>query len=136
MKIGTRLALLLALPILLIILLFGYLSRRENSALVREELIRAGRSIARVSQLAMEDYLRDHQLDDARELVDLITGYERVFGFRLFDRDGSLIYQSSLPEHAPAVDREALESVLRTRQVSERETFAGPELQFRGMEPA
>ncbi|HEU4401292.1 MAG TPA: ATP-binding protein [Candidatus Polarisedimenticolia bacterium] len=95
MKIGTRLILSLALPLVAIVVLFGYLNERHSRALLHEELARAGRSIARVAQIAMEDYLRDRQIDDARELVDRITGYERVLGFRLLDRDGNLIYQSA-----------------------------------------
>jgi signal transduction histidine kinase len=127
LTISTRLTVLLALPVILIVLLFSDLHQRQSSALVRTELTRAGRSIARVSQLAMEDYLRDHQLDDARELVDLITGYERVLGFRLFDEHGNLIYQSTLPRHAPDIDAKLLAEVLRTRKATETQSVAGSE---------
>ncbi len=50
-------------------------------------------SITRVVQIASEDYLRDRQVSDLRLLADRITGYERVLGVRLFDRDGRLMYQ-------------------------------------------
>ncbi|HET6373252.1 MAG TPA: hypothetical protein VFG76_08090, partial [Candidatus Polarisedimenticolia bacterium] len=83
MKIGIRLSLLLTVPILVIFLLFGWLTERQSRELLQAELSRAGRSIALVAQIAMEDYTRDHQIEDAKELVDRIGGYERVLGFRL-----------------------------------------------------
>ncbi len=73
MKIGTKLVLSLALPLPAIVVLSGYLNQWRSRALLQQELAREGRSMARVAQLAMEDYLRDRQLEDARELVDRIA---------------------------------------------------------------
>src|SRR5262245_52938103 len=127
MKIGIRLSLLLAIPILAILLLFGWLTERQSRALIQGELSRAERSIALVAQIALEDYARDHQIDDARELVDRISGYERVLGFRLFREDGSLLYESSPQPDAPPIDQRAVEEVLRTRRPSETRSYAGRE---------
>ncbi len=127
MKLGTKVVLALALPLIGIVVLFGYLNERQSRALLQEELIREGRGMARVAKLAMEDYVRDRQLEDARELVDTITGYERVLGFRLFDRDGSLLYQSSGLASSSMVTPDALMSVLSTRKTVEMQTLFGGE---------
>ncbi len=126
MKIGTRLFLSLALPLIAIVLLFGYLNRQRSRALLQEELTREGRAIARVAQMAMEDYVRDGQIEDARELVQKLTGYERVMGLRLFDRQGALLLQSVGLESNPLIDAELLGKVLRTREPAEaRATLDG-----------
>ena len=122
MKIGTKLTLWMTLPLVVIVVLFGYLSLRRSRALLQEELRREGRSIARVTQMAMEDYVRDRQIEDARELVDKITGYERVLGARLFDSDGRLIYQSSTLEAIPALEVAVLRKVLSTRMPAQMST--------------
>ena len=122
MKIGTKLTLWMTLPLVVIVVLFGYLSLRRSRALLQEELRREGRSIARVTQMAMEDYVRDRQIEDARELVDKITGYERVLGARLFDSDGRLIYQSSTLEAIPALEVAVLREVLSTRTPAQMST--------------
>ncbi|HKN48344.1 MAG TPA: hypothetical protein VJ144_10275, partial [Candidatus Polarisedimenticolia bacterium] len=126
MKIGTRLFLSLALPLIAIVLLFGYLNRLRSRALLQEELTREGRAIARVAQMAMEDYVRDGQIEDARELVQKLTGYERVLGLRLFDRQGALLLQSVGLESNPLIDADLLGRVLRTREPAEaRATIDG-----------
>ena len=125
MKIGTKLVLALALPLISIVLLFGYLNLRRSQTLLRQELTREGRSIARIAQMAMEDYLRDRQLEDARQLVDELTRYERVLGIRLFDPEGRLIYQSAGLEPGPEVDAADLQRVLRERRPVEMHRLAG-----------
>jgi two-component system, NtrC family, sensor kinase len=127
-RIGTKLVLSLSLPLIAIVALSGYLNLRRSRALLQEELTREGRSIARVTQLAMEDYLRDRQIEDARELVDQITGYERVLGCRLFSGDGALIHQSGNLAASPAIEGAILARVLRdgapieTRDLHGRDT--------------
>jgi len=118
-RIGTRLFLSLSVPLVLIVVLFGYLSQQRNRALFQEELSAEGRSIARVAQMAMEDAIRDHQLEDARELVDQLAGFERVLGFRLFEPDGTLVYQSASLRVNPPIQAEALQRVLRERKSAE-----------------
>ncbi len=93
MKIGWKLTLALVIPIVTLTLFLGYGFQIRSRELLREELAREGRAISRVVQIASEDYLRDRQVSDLRQLADRISGYERVFGVRLFDRDGSLTYQ-------------------------------------------
>jgi len=125
-RIGTRLVLFLSVPLVLIVVLFGYLSQQRNHALFKEELSAEGRSIARVAQMAMQDAIRDHQLEDARELVDQLAGYERVLGFRLFEPDGTLVYQSAGLQVSPPIPAEALQRTLRDRKPVEiREQVGG-----------
>lgn len=119
MKVGTKLFLSLAVPMISLFALFGYLDGRSSRDRLRVELAREGRAISRTIQHAVEDALRDRQFEDVRELVDAITGYERIFGVRLFDRDGEIRYQSQeLAAHEFAHGRE-LELVLGTPKAVE-----------------
>lgn len=94
MRVGTKLFLSLAAPMVSLVALFGYLDGQASRDRLRDELAREGRAISRTVEYAVEDALRDRQLEDVQELVDAISGYERVFGLRLFDRDGTIRYQS------------------------------------------
>jgi two-component system NtrC family sensor kinase len=93
MRIGVKLTLALIVPLASLTLFLSYLYQDRNRAILRDELMREGRAIARVVQIASEDYLRDRQLSDLRQLADQVTGYERVLGVRLFDPDGNIRYQ-------------------------------------------
>src|SRR6266571_1954086 len=93
MSVGTRLAIFLAVPLVLVMTLFGYIDQRNSGALLHDELAREGRAMARMVQIAMEDALRDRQIEDVRALVDKVTGYERVLGLRIFDNRGTIIYE-------------------------------------------
>ncbi|MCA9754777.1 MAG: hypothetical protein KDA27_03170 [Candidatus Eisenbacteria bacterium] len=115
MKVGTKLFLSLAVPMVFLFALFGYLDGRSSSHRLRDELAREGRAISRTVQYSIEDALRDRQLEDVRDLVDAITGYERIFGVRLFDRDGQIRYQSTELESHPFAHEAQLETVLTTR---------------------
>ena len=98
MRIAWKLALALLAPLVVLLGLFGYLYQHQSEVLLREELTKEGRAIARVVQLAAEDYLRDRQVGDLRQLADRISGYERVLGVRLFDAKGLLTYQTAALE--------------------------------------
>jgi signal transduction histidine kinase len=115
-KIGARLFLYLSLPLIAIVLLLGFLNLRRSRALIQEELTREGRGIARLAKMAMEDYVRDRQLQDARELVDQITGYERVLGARLFDDEGRILYESRNLDPQFSLPTDTLQRVLRRRE--------------------
>jgi signal transduction histidine kinase len=100
LSIGWKLTLWLTVPLVLVTVLMGWLYQQRSRDLLRVELIREGRAIARVVQIAAEDYLRDRQVGDLQDLAERITGYERVLGLRLFDADGRVTWQSSsLVEH-------------------------------------
>lgn len=115
MRIGPKILISLVVPIVVVIAVFGYIDQRRSRALLKSELLREGRAIARVAQLAVEDALRDRQLGDMRELVDQITGYERVYGVRIFDRNGELVYESSVLSAHPFMHHNELMTVLKTR---------------------
>ncbi|HZI95436.1 MAG TPA: HAMP domain-containing protein, partial [Patescibacteria group bacterium] len=116
MRIGTRLVIFLAAPLLVLMALFGWLDQERSTRLLREELAKEGRAIARTVQFEMEDAVRDGQIENTRELVDQITGYERVLGLRIFGHDGQLSYQSANLSTHLFDHPEDLAEVLRTRK--------------------
>ncbi len=111
--IGTKLFLWLTGPMILLMALLGYLDVRAGRQNLREELKREGRAVSRTMQLAIEDALRDRQLEDVREFADQIAGYERIYGARIFDADGNLFHQSSSLDAYPFIHPETLKAVLR-----------------------
>lgn len=126
-KAGTKLILLLVPPIAAIIAAFGYFDVLQSRIRLRGELAREGRTITRTAQLAIEDALRDRQLEDVHDLVDQVTGFERVFGVRLFNPDGTLNYQSATLDSLPFLSMEVLQSVLNARIPAEARRFIGRE---------
>src|SRR6266850_1645194 len=118
-KIGTKLVISLAVPLVALMALFGYLSQRTSRAHLEGEMKREGRAVARTMQLAIEDYLRDHQMQDIRELADQLSNYERILGIRIFNRRGVLLYQSSSLSTRPFARPEALDRALLQRRSSE-----------------
>jgi two-component system NtrC family sensor kinase len=128
MTLGTRLALSLAGPLVLVMLLFGYIDQRTSRSLLHDELAREGRSMARMVQIAMEDALRDRQIEDVRALVDKVTGYERVLGLRIFDNQGTVIYQPTDLASFPVADAGTLNTALETGTPSETHGRVGDQL--------
>jgi signal transduction histidine kinase len=112
MTIGTRLTLSLAGPLVLVMALFGYIDQRTSRDLLQDELAREGRALARTVQIAMEDALRDRQIEDVRALVNKVTGYERVLGLRIFDNRGTIIYEPSDLKAYPFVAAAGLRTAL------------------------
>jgi signal transduction histidine kinase len=119
MTIGTRLTLSLAVPLVLVMALFGYIDQRTSRALLHDELSREGRALARTVQIAMEDALRDRQIEDVRALVDKVTGYERILGLRIFDERGTIIYEPPDLAAYPFAAADALATALRSGTPSE-----------------
>ena len=99
MTIGKRLTLSLGIPLVIMMVVFGWIDQRNSRLLLHDELAREGRAVARTVQIAMEDALRDRQIEDVRALIDKVSGYERVLGVRLFDEHGTLVYE---PDHLAA----------------------------------
>ena len=132
MSLGTKLFLWLASPLVLLLMLAAYADERENRIRLREELAREGRAISRTVQLAIEDALRDRQLSDIRDLVDEISGYEKVLGVRLFDAKGNVSYQAASLDSFPFALRDDLEGVFDSRQAieSNRRIGANPAMSF------
>lgn len=119
MGIGPRLTLLLAIPMVALLALFGYLEDRRGRDRLEEELIREGRAVARTLQLSVEDYIRDRQPQEIQELVDKVSRYERILGLRIFKADGSLSLQSSNLDAYPFAFEDLLEDVLETGESRE-----------------
>ncbi|MCI0656714.1 MAG: ATP-binding protein [Acidobacteria bacterium] len=127
MKIGTKLTLLLTLPLIALMIGFGYLSQRASRERLRAEMLREGRGIALTARVALEDYLRDRQIDDIRELAEKMSGYERVAGMRIFRPDGSLSMQSQSLEAYPFVQVEDLKRALEKAAPRETRQMLGNE---------
>jgi signal transduction histidine kinase len=119
MTLGTRLTLSLAGPLILVMALFGYIDQRNSRSLLQDELAREGRALARTVQLAMEDALRDRQIEDVRALVNKVTGYERVLGLRIFNEQGTIIYEPPDLTAYPFVAESSLRAALQSGRPSE-----------------
>ncbi len=127
MRIGLKLMLALVAPIIALTLVLGYVFQERSRELLREELAREGRAISRVVQIAAEDYLRDRQVSDLRQLADRITGYERVLGVRLFDREGTLTYQPGVLDPYPFQHWPELRRAMAERRTVEMRRHFGRE---------
>ena len=125
-KVGTKLFVALIVPIVVVMALFAYLDQRRGRALLQAELARGERAIAHTARLAIEDYLREHWLDEVRQLAEDLTGYEHVRGLRVFDAHGELIYQSVALESQPPADVTALRrSLVESNAIETRRTVSG-----------
>jgi two-component system, NtrC family, sensor kinase len=127
MKIGTKLILFLTIPLIALMVLFGYLSQRASRERLHDEMMREGRGIALTARVALEDYLRDRQIEDIRELVEKMSGYERVLGIRIFEPDGKLGVQSRSLNAYPFHQQSELADILRTRVPLETRGILGGE---------
>lgn len=127
MKIGTKLTLSIATPVVALLVLFGYIDDRRSRSWHRAELAREGRAIGRTVQLAMEDYFTTGQPDQAREFIDRITSYERVLGLRLFDANAKSLYQSASLDSFPFLHEQQLRHSLLTRTPSSWRRRVGDE---------
>lgn len=127
MRIGLKLTVALVLPLVALTLFLGYLFEIRSREFLREELAREGRAISRVVQLASEDYLRDRQVKDLRQLADRVSGYERVLGVRLFDAAGALTYQPPGLEPYPFQQWDDVRRAMTERRTVEMRRQIGPE---------
>jgi signal transduction histidine kinase len=127
MRIGPKLTLSLLVPVVLLMTLFAIVDDAWTRARLRGELVREGRSIARTVQVAMEDYYREQDLTEARDLVDKLGAYERVLGLRLFDADGRLIHQSRTLGDYRFIGQEMLDAALEEGAILEGERMVGEE---------
>ncbi|MFH1680909.1 MAG: ATP-binding protein [Candidatus Eisenbacteria bacterium] len=125
MRIGPKLTISLLIPVALLMILFAAIDDVWSRARLRQELVREGRSVARTVQVAMEDYFRDRDLAEARDLVDKISAYERVLGLRIFNPDGTLNYQSRGLEDHPFMAHETLARVIEEKIPLETERKIG-----------
>jgi signal transduction histidine kinase len=116
---GNRLVVLLSIPLILVMALFGYVIQGRSRRLLHEEFLREGRAVTRVAQEAMEDYLRDRQIVDLRELADQITGFERILGVRIYDAAGQLIHEPAGLVGAEPPRADELNAALRAGKTSE-----------------
>jgi signal transduction histidine kinase len=105
--------------------LSGYLGLRSNRRRLHQEFQREGRGIALTARMALEDYLRDRQIDDIREMVEKISGYERILGIRIFDSTGKMICQSSSLNVLPFGQERDLDRALKEKVAVETHRSVG-----------
>lgn len=125
MKIGLKLTLALVLPMVALTLFLGFAFQDRSRELLREELAKEGRAISRAIQIASEDYLRDRQIKDLRQMADRLTGYERVFGIRLFDSEGELMYEPEVLQPYPFENWAELRRALAEKRTVEMRRSVG-----------
>jgi two-component system, NtrC family, sensor kinase len=125
MKLGTRLILYLLIPLIALMTLFGYLEQRRSRAALREETAREGRVLTRTIQIAVQDAVRDRQIEDVHALVDRISGSGPVLGVRLFDPSGNLDYQSASLRTEPFTQSDALRRALHAEEPVESHERVG-----------
>src|SRR5437667_9757699 len=70
MKIGTKLFLYHLIPLIVLMTLFAYLEQRRARTVLSVEVAREGRVLTRTIQIAVQDAVRDRQLEDVHTLVD------------------------------------------------------------------
>jgi signal transduction histidine kinase len=116
MKLGTRLFLYLLVPLVALMALFGYVEQRRSRAALREEIVGGGRVLTRTIQIAVQDAVRDRQIEDVHALVDRISGSGPVLGVRLFDANGHLDYESTSLRDEPFTQDEALGHALHAEE--------------------
>jgi signal transduction histidine kinase len=119
LKVGTRLFLVLALPLAVLIAVFAMVEDRANQSRSRDEVVREGRAIARTVQLATGYALRDGQLEDLRTLVNIISDRESILGIRVFDAAGQLIYSPAGLRDASVPPADVLRRRMRVGSILE-----------------
>ena len=119
MKIGTKLFLYHLIPLIVLMTLFAYLEQRRARTVLSVEVAREGRVLTRTIQIAVQDAVRDRQLEDVHTLVDRISGSGPVMGVRLFDSSGSLTYQSASLQHRPFAESDGLRTLDPSRAAEE-----------------
>ena len=109
----------LAGPLVGLMALFGWLEDRHGREMLERGLADERREIARAAQNAAEDSLVETTPKTEIELVDRVKGFTRVFGLRLFDALGHLVYESPSLTGIPPADPDSLQEALHGREPSE-----------------
>jgi two-component system NtrC family sensor kinase len=119
MKIGTKLMLALAAPLVGLMALFGWLEERHGREMLGQGLADERSEIARVAQAAAEDSKAETTPKTAVELVEQIGGFTRVIGMRLFDAEGNLSYESASLADVPNADSHSIRAAISGKETSE-----------------
>lgn len=117
MGLRFRLILVLIIPMILVVGVYGFVRIRQEQAQLLDEDRRNMAFAAKAIQIAVENALRDRQISDIKRLLSEIVEYqEQIDRIRLFDRKLTPILVSnplSIGEEVPA---EALRRVIETGQ--------------------
>jgi len=115
MGLRFRLILILTIPLILVVGVYGLLRIRQEQAELLEEDRRNIALTAKAIQIAVENALRDRQISDIKRLLsEIVEDQEQIDRIRLFDRTLSPTLVSnplSIGEEVPA---EALRRVIET----------------------
>ncbi len=119
MKIGTKLTLALAAPLVGLMVLFGWIEELHNREILETGLQDERKEIARQIQDAAEDSIAETTPKTAVELVDKASSFMRMIGLRLFDEHGELVYESAALKGVPPADGLLVRKAIETRESSE-----------------
>jgi signal transduction histidine kinase len=125
MGLRLRLILVLMVPLMLVIGVYGYLRVEQEAAALLENNRRALGFTAKALQIAVENALRDRQISDASRLLsEIVQGQEEIDRVRIFDRALNPIVVSNrltIGDHIPTdiltrvLEHGAAEGIYSTR---------------------
>jgi len=119
MGLRLRLILVLMVPLMLVIGVYGYLRVEQEAEALLEDNRRAMGFTAKALRIAVENALRDRQISDAMRLLSEIVEYQdEIDRIRIFDRQFKPLAVSNRLSIGDDVPREALARALE-RNVSE-----------------
>jgi signal transduction histidine kinase len=119
LKIGTKLTLALAAPLVGLMVLFGWIEELHNREILETGLEDERREIARSIQTAAEDSIAETTPKTAVELVDKASSFMRLIGLRLFDEEGRLVFESSALAGVPATNPSMVRKAIEGQEPSE-----------------
>ena len=119
MKIGTKLTLALAAPLVGLMVLFGWIEELHNREILETGLEDERKEIARQVQYAAEDSIEETTPKTAVELVDKASSFMRMIGLRYFDEHGQLVYESAALKTIPPTDPLSVKNAIEGKTPSE-----------------
>jgi signal transduction histidine kinase len=119
LKIGTKLTLALAAPLVGLMVLFGWIEELHNREILETVLEDERREIAQSIQTAAEDSDVETTPITAVELVDKASSFMRLIGLRLFDEHGALLFESPALKGVPPPDPSLVMQTNETKKSSE-----------------
>jgi signal transduction histidine kinase len=114
MGLRLRLILVLAIPLVLVVGVYGLWRIRIERAELLAETERNLALTAKAIQIAVENALRDRQIGDVRQLLaEIVSGQEQIDRIRVFDARGAALLVSNPLPIGDDVPEEAIRGVLR-----------------------
>jgi signal transduction histidine kinase len=119
LKIGTKLTLALAAPLVGLMVLFGWIEELHNREILETGLADERKEIAHSIQMAAEDSVAETTPKTVVEFVDKASNFMRLVGLRLFDGDGHLVFESNALAGVSATDPSSVQKAIEGQEPSE-----------------